>query len=366
MTWQRNWKPLFAGGIQIDFAHRSFIWDSESNQKAHVHCVIVGFSQVGRLQKVIYTDNQPKKVANINAYLVEAENVFVESRNKPLCNTPIIGIGNKPIDGGFYLFTKEEMEAFVKKEPKSKVYFKPWYGSKEFIHRKPRYCLWLGDCPPNIIVKMPHCFERVKSVREYRLQSPSAGTRKLADKPTRFHVENMPEGNYIVIPEVSSENRKYIPIGYMDNTVLCSNKLRLMPCAGLYEFGVLESNVHMEWMRTVCCRLEMRYSYSINIVYNAFPWCNPTEAQKKKIEMTAQAILDARAKYPDLSYADLYGEAMFLYSDLLNAHRANDMAVMEAYGFFMEPTPEHPSKWYSPSETVAALMKMYQELCRPQ
>ncbi|MDD6598010.1 DNA methyltransferase, partial [Anaerovibrio sp.] len=186
------WKPLFAGGIQIDFAHRSFIWDSESNQKAHVHCVIVGFSEVGRLQKVIYIDNQPKKVANINAYLVEAENVFVESRNKPLCNTPIIGIGNKPIDGGFYLFTKEEMEVFVKKEPKSKAYFKPWYGSKEFIHRKPRYCLWLGDCPPNVIVKMPHCFERVKSVREYRLQSPSAGTRKLAEKPTRFHVENMP------------------------------------------------------------------------------------------------------------------------------------------------------------------------------
>ena len=356
------WKPLFAGGIQIDFAHRSFIWDSESNQKAHVHCVIVGFSEVGRLQKVIYIDNQPKKVANINAYLVEAENVFVESRNKPLCNTPIIGMGNQPIDDGNYLFEVEEMEAFIQKEPKAKAYFKPWYGSREFIRRKPRYCLWLGNCPPEDIVKMPLCFERVKAVRDYRLKSSRKNTQKLAELPTRFQTENMPEGNYIVIPKVSSENRAYIPMGFMTPDILCSDLVFILPEGDLYHFGVLESNVHMAWMRTVAGRMKSDYRYSKDIVYNAFPWCNPTEAQKKKIEKTAQAILDARAKYPDLSYADLYGEAMFLYGDLLNAHRANDMAVMEAYGFFMEPTPEHPSKWYSPSETVAALMKMYQEL----
>lgn len=196
-------------GVHTDFAHRTFRWDSEASSKAHVHCVIVGFSLApNEAPRVIYTDGRPQIVSNINGYLIDADDVFVESRNKPLCDVPEIGIGNKPIDGGNYLFTEEEMQEFIAKEPASREWFKPWYGSQEFINRKPRYCLWLGKCPPNILRKMPECMKRVEAVREYRLNSPSAGTRKIADTPLRFHVTNMPAGSYMVLPEVSSERRR--------------------------------------------------------------------------------------------------------------------------------------------------------------
>ena len=292
-------------------------------------------------------------VNNINAYLVDAEDIFVESRKKSLCDVPEIGIGNKPIDGGFYLFEKEEMEAFIEKEPKSEKYFRPWYGSREFINQKPRYCLWLGDCPPSELRKMPECLKRIEAVRDYRLSSPSPGTRKIADTPTRFHVENMPKGEFIVIPEVSSERRRYIPIGYMDDTVMCSNKVRLMPNATLFHFGVLESNVHMAWMRAVCCRLKSDYSYSVNVVYNNFPWPDVSEEQKEKIEKTAQAILDARSLYPDSSLADLY-DPLTMPPELRKAHIANDKAVMQAYGFNVRETSE--------ASCVATLMELYQKM----
>lgn len=224
------WKPLFDAGVHIDFAYRTFRWDSEAKIKAHVHCVIIGFSvAASSTPKKLFDGDRYQVANNINGYLLDGENVFVESRSKPICNVPEIGIGNKPIDGGFYLFEKEEMEDFIKKEPSSKKYFRPWYGSREFINQKPRYCLWLGECTPAELKAMPHCMERVKAVREYRLASPSPGTVKLADKPTRFHVENMPSGRYIVIPQVSSERRRYIPMGYMDNSVLCSDKVRILP-----------------------------------------------------------------------------------------------------------------------------------------
>lgn len=204
------WKPLFQLGVHIDFAYRTFRWDSEASSKAHVHCVIIGFSIApNKNKKFLYTGDRAQIVQNINGYLLDADNVFVESRSKPICDVPEIGIGNKPIDGGNYLFTKEEMEQFINDEPQSQQYFKPWYGSQEFINRCPRYCLWLGDCSPNELRKMPACMRRVEAVREMRLSSKSAGTVKLADKPTRFHVENMPTGTYVVIPEVSSERRKY-------------------------------------------------------------------------------------------------------------------------------------------------------------
>ena len=254
------WKPLFEAGIHIDFAHRTFRWDSEAKMKAHVHCVIVGFSVAPNSKpKVIFTSDRPQIAENINGYLLDADNVFVESRNKPICDVPEIGIGNKPIDGGNYLFTEEEMQEFVEKEPASKKWFKPWYGSQEFINRKPRYCLWLGDCPPNELRKMPECMKRVNAVWQLRLESKSAGTRKLADTPTRFHVENMPKGTYIVIPEVSSERRKYVPMGFMSPDILCSNLVKIIPNATLYHFGILTSNVHMAWMRAVCGRLKSDY-----------------------------------------------------------------------------------------------------------
>ena len=270
------WKPLFADGVHIDFAYRTFRWDSEAKSKAHVHCVIIGFSTaVNPAERRIYSSERYQVAKNINGYLLDGDNVFIESRNKPLCSVPEIGIGNKPIDGGFYLFEKEEMEDFIKKEPVSKKYFRPWYGSKEFINRKSRYCLWLGDCSPAELKTMPLCLERVKSVKEYRLNSTSAGTVKLADKPTHFHVENMPDSTYILVPKVSSERRRYVPIGFMTPDVLCSDLVFIIPKASLYHFGILTSNIHMAWMRAVCGRLEMRYRYSKDVVYNNFPWPTP-------------------------------------------------------------------------------------------
>lgn len=350
------WKPLFDAGVHIDFAYRTFRWDSEAKIKAHVHCVIIGFSvAASSTPKKLFDGDRYQVANNINGYLLDGENVFAESRSKPICNVPEIGIGNKPIDGGFYLFEKEEMEDFIKKEPSSKKYFRPWYGSREFINQKPRYCLWLGECTPAELKAMPHCMERVKAVREYRLASPSAGTVKLADKPTRFHVENMPKGNYIVIPKVSSENRKYVPMGLMSPDMLCSDLVFIVPNATAYHLGVLTSNVHMAWVRAVCGRLKSDYRYSKDIVYNNFPWPAPTEQQKAKIEQTAQAILDARALYPDSSLADLYDE-LTMPPELRKAHQANDRAVMDAYGF-IKGTAARTSE----SACVAELMKLYQQ-----
>ena len=350
------WKPLFHAGVHIDFAYRTFRWDSEAKIKAHVHCVIIGFSiAASSTPKKLFDGDRYQVANNINGYLLDGENVFVESRSKPICNVPEIGIGNKPIDGGFYLFEKEEMEDFIKKEPSSKKYFRPWYGSREFINQKPRYCLWLGECTPAELKAMPHCMERVKAVREYRLASPSAGTVKFADKPTRFHVENMPKGNYIVIPKVSSENRKYVPMGLMSPDMLCSDLVFIVPNATAYHLGVLTSNVHMAWVRAVCGRLKSDYRYSKDIVYNNFPWPAPTEQQKAKIEQTAQAILDARALYPDSSLADLYDE-LTMPPELRKAHRDNDRAVMDAYGF-IKGTAARTSE----SACVAELMKLYQQ-----
>lgn len=348
------WKPLFEQGVHIDFAHRTFQWDSEAKIKAHVHCVIIGFSTApNAAEKKLFDGSRCTAVDNINAYLLNSPNVFIENSSKPICKVPQIAMGNQPIDGGFYLFTHDEMIDFIKKEPGSEKWFMPWYGAYEYINCSPRYCLWLGNCPPNELRKMPECLKRVEAVREFRQSSKRASTLKLAATPTRFQTENMPKGNYVVIPEVSSEKRRYVPIGYMDDSVLCSNKLRLMPNASLYHFGVLTSDVHMAWMRAVCGRLEMRYDYSIKIVYNNFPWPNPTPAQREKIAACAQAIIDARRIYNDSSLADLYDEVT-MPPELRRAHQQNDKAVMQAYGFDVKTMTE--------TECVAELMKLYQKL----
>ena len=351
------WEPLFNAGVHIDFAHRTFRWDSEAKIKAHVHCVIIGFSKAPNPKpKLLFDSERYHEVGNINGYLLDAENIFINSRSKPICDVPEIGIGNKPIDGGFYLFDKDEMEEFIKKEPASKKYFRPWYGSREFINRCPRYCLWLGDCSPAELRNMPYCLERVTKVREYRLASPSEGTVKLADKPTRFHVENMPKSNYIIIPSTSSEHRRYVPMGFLTPDTISSNAVHIIPDANLYHFGVLTSNVHMAWMRAVCGRLKSDYRYSKDIVYNNFPWPSPSAEQRAEIERTAQGILDARAMFPDSSFADLYDDVT-MPIELRKAHRANDRAVMKAYGFSIK---------MSESECVAELMKMYQEAVRSE
>lgn len=343
------WAPLMRDGLKINFAHCTFRWDSEASLKAHVHVVIVGFSYVDNLNKFIFDNGQTIKAAHINPYLVDAPDTFIYSRSKALCNVPAIGIGNKPIDGGNYLFKKEEMDEFIKKEPKSASYFHLWYGSEEFIHQKPRYCLWLGDCSPKEINEMPLCKQRVENVRLLRLASKSAGTRRLADRPTRFHVENMPNGDSIIIPSVSSEKRRYVPMGFIHKGTFASNLVLLIPSATLYHFGILESNVHMAWMRVVCGRLKSDYRYSKDVVYNNFPWPSPTAEQAEKIATTAQGILDARSHYPDSSLADLYNPNLMPY-DLLEAHRANDRAVMAAYGFATRMTE---------TECVSRLFDLY-------
>ena len=349
------WAPLIGMGAEIDFAHRTFRWDSEASQKAHVHVVVVGFS-VGNHSEVkrIFDNGKASEAKHINPYLIDAPDTFIYSRSRPLCHVPDIGIGNKPIDGGNYLFEEEEMEEFVKREPKSRPLFHPWYGSVEFIHQKPRYCLWLGDSTPREINDMPLCKQRVENVRQLRLASKSEGTRRLADRPTRFHVENMPEGDSIIIPSTSSERRKYVPMGFIHQGTFASNAVHLIPNATLYHFGVLESNVHMAWMRVVCGRLKSDYRYSKDIVYNNFPWPAPTDSQREEIERTAQGIIDARAKYPDSSLADLYDPTTMPY-DLLQAHRLNDRAVMAAYGF---------SNRMTETECVAKLFERYTDLTR--
>ena len=347
-------QPLFADGMHFDFAYRTFRWDSEMAEKAHVHCVIIGFSMTPNdaPPRIYIGKGDFIEVKHINAYLMDADDVFVESRTKPLCGVPEIGIGNKPIDDGNYLFTAEERDAFIKLEPQAAKYFRPWYGAQEFIHNKPRYCLWLGDCSPAELRRMPHAFKRVEAVRQFRLASKSPGTQKLADRPARFHVENMPESNYLLVPSTSSENRQYVPIGFMPPEAMTSNAVHIILSAGLYHFGILTSSVHNAWMRAVCGRLEMRYRYSKDIVYNNFPWPTATDADRAKIEATAQAILDARAKYPDSSLADLY-DATAMPPDLRRAHSRNDAAVLRLYGLPAD----------APEPTIVAhLMNLYKEL----
>ncbi|MBO4492186.1 MAG: class I SAM-dependent DNA methyltransferase [Lentisphaeria bacterium] len=351
------WKPLFERNhIHIDFAYRTFRWDNKARAKAKVHCVIIGFScGEARGTKVICDESgRPEIAQNINPYLVDAPDMFIDSRTKPLCSVPEIGIGNKPIDGGNYLFTAEERAAFLQLEPSAEPFFKPWYGADEFINGHPRYCLWLGDCSPADLRKMPECLKRVQAVREFRLASKSPGTVKLAERPTRFHVENMPSGTYVVIPKVSSERRFYMPVGFLSPQELASDLIFLVPNATLYHFGVLTSIVHMAWMRAVCGRLEMRYRYSKDVVYNNFPWCEPTDEQKEAIEKTAQGILDARAQYPNCSLADLYDETA-MPPELRKAHTANDYAVLRAYGLKTD---------ISEKAIVEYLFRKYSELAK--
>ncbi len=347
------WGPLFAEGVHIDFGYRTFIWDSEATDKAHVHCVIVGFSKAVNIKPRIIYDGPERAVAeNINAYLVDAVNVFIIGRNKSLSKVPAIGIGNMPVDNNQYLFDEREKEEFVKKEPAAEKYFHLWYGSREFINRSPRYCLWLGECTPAELKKMPECMKRIQAVHDFRASSKRAATAKAADKPTRFMTENMPKSNYIVVPKVSSERRRYIPMGFFTPDIMCSDLVFLIPEATLYHFGILESNVHMSWMRAVCGRLKSDYRYSKDIVYNNFPWPSSTPEQKEKIEKTAQGILDARDLYPDSSLADLY-DPLTMPSELRKAHQLNDKAVMQAYGMPIKETDE--------AACVAWLMRLYQE-----
>lgn len=347
------WKPLYDRfNIHIDFAHRTFRWDSEASLKAHVHCVIVGFSIVEKLKdKQLYTSDRLQLVKNINAYLIDAPDVFVESRTKTISKVLPMSTGNRPADGGHLIIEKEDYEDFIKKEPLAIKYIKKLTGAVEFINNKERYCLWLVGANPVELRKMPEVMKRIELCRQDRLNG-APDRQKLADTPSLFRETNNPD-TYIIVPRVSSENRRYIPLGFLDKDVIPTDSATIIQNANLYDFGILTSNVHMAWVRAVCGRLKSDYRYSKDIVYNNFPWPIPTDEQKAKIEQTAQEILDARSLYPDCSLADLYDE-LTMPVELRKAHQANDKAVMQAYGFDIKTMTE--------SACVSELMKMYQKL----
>ena len=349
------WEPIMKKGVNINFAHRTFMWDSEANVKAHVHCVIVGFSTSSSTKKIVFDNEKYKYVENINSYLAEAPNIFIQPVSKPLCNVPPMRFGSMPRDGGGFVLSAEEKDQLLSKEPLSEKWIHPYIGATEFINNRERYCLWLVGANPSEVKKCPSVMKRIEFVKDFRASSKASGTRKFAETPMVFCQIAQPDTDYIIVPKTSSGRRRYVPLGFMDKKTIASDLVFLIPEGTLYNFGVLMSNVHNAWMRTVCGRLKSDYRYSKDIVYNNFPWPTPTDEQKAKIEQTAQAILDARAKYPDCSLADLYDE-LTMPPELRKAHQENDKAVMQAYGFDWRNMTE--------PECVAELMKMYQKLTR--
>jgi len=347
------WKKLFALGITINFAYRTFIWNNEAKGKAAVHCIIIGFASFERKEKWIFEKEQCSSADNISPYLVDAINVIVESQSKAICDVPAMVYGNKPADGGNLIIEIEDYDNFIASEPLAIKYIRRIIGATEYINNKDRYCLWLVGANPAELRKMPLVMERVEKCRQMRANSIAAGIRKFAGTPTLFAQITQPEGvDYIVIPQTSSERRRYIPIGFMSSDVKTTNLVFLIPHATLYHFGILTSCVHMAWIRTVCGRLKSDYRYSRDIGYNTFPWFDATEEQKKTIEQLAQKILDARALFPDNSLADLY-DPLTMPPELQRTHKALDLAVMKLYGF---------GKSMTEADIVAALMGQYQHL----
>jgi hypothetical protein len=355
----------------VNFAHRTFRWTSEARGKAAVHCVIIGFGLKDRPEKTLYEyegvggEPQAIKVARINPYLVDGPMAALRKRSTPLCISPSIGIGNKPIDGGYYLFTPEEKAAFVAVEPASEVYFRRWIGSDEFISNVERWFLWLRDAKPEALRRMPQTLKRIEAVQNFRRgeiagknkrKAKDAATAKLGDTPTRLHVENVPTSEYMVIPGVSSENRSYIPMGFVEPETLSSNLIAVLPNATHYDFGVLTSRMHMAWTRAVCGRLESRYRYSIGIVYNNFPWPEPSAPQRAAVAKAATAILDARAAHPGATLADLY-DPLSMPPNLVSAHATLDRAVDAAYG--------QRAGFATEAARLAFLLKLYQALVAP-
>ena len=353
------WNVLFNDyHIHINFAYQTFKWDSESSSQAAVHCVIVGFAGFNRNEKWLVTDGSKGKiVSNISPYLVEGEDIFVVAEKESLCGMSKMSFGNQPRDGGFFVIKEDEYHDIMEKEPELQKWFHPYIGADEFIKGKKRWCLWLKHSSPKDIMNSKILSEKVEAVRQFRLSSKAKTTNGYAKVPQLFAQITQPDDvDFLIIPRVSSERRRYVPIGFVTADIISSDAVQIVPNATLYHFGVLTSNVHMAWMRAVCGRLKSDYRYSKEIVYNTFPWPDTTDDQKAKIEQTAQTILDARAQYPDCSLADMYGEKMYLFPELLKAHQNNDRAVMQAYSFSVKDMTE--------SQCVAELMKMYQELMK--
>ena len=346
--------------IQIDFAYRTFRWDSESNEKAQVHCVIIGFSQKdsAQKQKIIFDESGIKRnVENINGYLLDAPNIYVASKSKPICEcAPKMTKGSQPADGQNLLMTEEEKDLFLKKSPQFEPFIRRYMGAEDVINNTTRYCFWLKNCPPDILRSSAEVMSRIEGVRQARLKSTKAETRKWANYPTVFTEDRQPDNDYIIVPVVSSENRRYVPISFVTKDVVANTNAQMITTCDLFTFGIINSSVHNTWMRTVCGRMKSDYAYSATIVYNNFPWPNATDAQKAKIEKTAQAILDARAMFPQATLADLYdNDAMPI--ELRKAHEANDKAVMDAYGYGAKMTE---------NKIIVDLLERYKQLTANQ
>ncbi len=351
------WKPLYDKyNININFGYRNFRWDSEANSKAHVHCVIIGFSiGVNRTQKIIFDEDARITAQKIHPYLIEMPDVFIENRSKPLFDVNPLVYGSFALDDGNYTISEEEYNDIIMKEPFIKKYLKIFTGSEQFINSRKRYCVWLKDADISEVRKSSILMKKIQNVQSWREQSGRKETKAAAATPMLFAEIRQPDSNYLAIPITSSEKRRYIPIGYMYKDVIASNHLLVIPNATLYEFGVLTSNVHMAWMRVVAGRLETRYNYSARIVYNNFPFPTPTEEQKATIEKTAAAIIEVRKKFENNTLAEMY-DPLTMPPELQKAHTENDRAVMRTYGFNI--------KGMSEADCVAALMKMYQEMVK--
>lgn len=349
------WKPLFEKfHLHIDFAYRTFTWNSEASDKAAVHCVIIGFSRYGNKPKRLFVGPRCQVVENISPYLFEGDNTVVCSQTSPLCDIPALTLGNRPLDGQKLLLSKEERDEILEKDPDAAPWIRPFLGATEFINRQSRYCLWLVGISPAELRRHPQIMARVEACREARLKAKDKQMRHLADMPTQFREKKVSQGRYVVLPRVSSSRREYMPIGYLDAEIISGDALQMILDATQYHFGVLTSCVHNAWLRVVGGRLKSDYRYGKETVYNTFPWPSPTETQKQRIEVTAEGILTARELFPDSSLADLY-DHVAMPPELRKAHRANDAAVLEAYGFPKDITE---------SEIVAELFKMYQKLVK--
>ena len=358
------WKPLYDryNNLHFDFAYRTFQWDSEASIKAHVHCVIIGFS-LNQKPSIcrIYDGDMFRDVDCINPYLTNADTMFISKRKKPLGNVPEMVKGSSPVDGGFFFISEEE---YANSTSFERQYIRPFVGAREFLHGQRRWCLWLEGVEPSVIAASTLLKEHVQGVKEFRENSSKEATRRYAEKPTLFMEIRQPSTDYILVPRHSSQNRRYIPLGFMGPDTICGDANNMIPYATKALFGILESNVHMAWMRTVCGRIKSDYRYSNDIVYNNFPWPTLTLEQQQRIEATAQKILDVRDNYSHSTLADLYDETLMPY-ELRRAHQENDIAVMEAYELF-HLDESGKKRWYSEEETIAALMKMYQQLVQPK
>lgn len=347
------WKPLFDDGVEIDFAHKTFVWNSEAADEAHVHVVIVGFSREKIAKKTIFDGDGARKADNISGYLSATPSLFIARRSSPICDAPKMIRGCQPTDNGQLILDQSERDELVSREPSAEKWIRPFSMGADFINGKPRYCLWLKDAAPKDLSSMPRVMERVRAVADYRAQSTKAATRKKAETPWLFDEIRETGPSYIGVPAVSSGRRRYVPMGFVDNGMVPGNKLYFVPNASVYDFGILMSQFHNAWMRMVAGRLKSDYSYANTIVYNNFVWPDPSDAARAEVERCASAVLDARATYEGSTLADMYDpDNDFLYPALIKAHKALDAAVEAAYGVDFNGDEE---------KIVAHLFKLYAE-----